>query len=82
MTRNEVEEIKRHFDEFGGGLRQEFKQNWRTRSAGCGRSSSGLADQVGGLRQEFKQDLADQVGGLRQEFERDWPTRSVGCGRS
>jgi ElaB/YqjD/DUF883 family membrane-anchored ribosome-binding protein len=55
VTRNEVEEIKRHFDEFGGGLRDELKQH--------------VAEQVGGLRDELKQHVAEQVGGLRDELK-------------
>ena len=64
MTRNEVEEIKRHFDEFGGGLRQELKQD--------------LADQVGGLRQELKQDWPIRSAACGRSSSRTWPTRSAG----
>ena len=70
MTRNEVEEIKRHFDEVGGGLRDELKQHVAEQVGGLrDELKQHVAEQVGGLRDELKQHAAEQVGGLRDELK-------------
>ena len=48
MTRNEVEEIKRHFNEVTGGLRQEIAE-----------VGAGLRQEMGGLRQELREEIGE-----------------------
>ena len=60
MTRNEVEEIKKHFDEFGNDFRQ-FKREVTEQFTEL---RVEMAGQASGLRAE----MAEQVGGLREEI--------------
>jgi hypothetical protein len=56
VTRSEVEEIKKHFDEFGNEFRQ-FKRD--------------VTEQFGGLRTELRSEMAEMAemaSGLREEI--------------
>jgi hypothetical protein len=64
VTRNEVEEIKKHFDEFGNDFRL-FKREVTEQFTGL---RTEIATQVGGLRTELRAEMAEQAGGLRQEI--------------
>jgi len=52
VTRNEVEEIKGHFDEVAAGLRTELKQH-------VGEQVGGLREEMGGLRNELRGEIAE-----------------------
>jgi len=71
VTRSEVEEIKKHFDEFGNDFRQ-FKRDVTDQFGGL---RSEMAEHFGGLRTEMTEqvgglwtEMAEQVGGLREEI--------------